>query len=106
MSDVRRLLEPIRALHDRIRDSVVTACARQATEELATVDAEEPSDTIYRVDRVSEAILVEGLAEVARNEPLCLVAEGLSEQVLVLPDGASEADCRWRIIVEIGRAHV
>jgi fructose-1,6-bisphosphatase/inositol monophosphatase family enzyme len=100
MSDVRRLLDPILALHDRIRDAVVAACERQAAEELATVDAEEPSDTIYRVDRVSEAILVEGLDEVARDEPLCLVAEGLSEKVLVLPDGAAEADCKWRIIVD------
>lgn len=100
MSDVRRLLEPIRALHDRIRDSVVAACEEQATDELATVDAEEPSDTIYRVDRVSEAILVAGLEEVARDEPLCLIAEGLSEQVLVLPEGAREADCRWRVIVD------
>lgn len=100
MSDARRLLEPILALHDRIRDSVVDACERQAAEELSTVDAEEAADTIYRVDRVSEAILVEGLAEIARTEPLCLVAEGLSERVLVLPDGAAEADCLWRVIVD------
>jgi fructose-1,6-bisphosphatase/inositol monophosphatase family enzyme len=100
MSDVRRLLDPILALHDRIRDAVVDACERQAAEELASVDAEEPSDTIYRVDRVSEAILVEGLRDVARDEPLCLVAEGLSERVLVLPEGAAEMDCAWRIIVD------
>ena len=54
MSDARRLLEPILALHDRIRDSVVDACSRQATDELSAVDAEEASDTIYRIDRVSE----------------------------------------------------
>src|SRR5690349_9509253 len=100
MPDPRRLIEPLLALHDRIRDSVVDACERQAAEELSTVDAEEPSDTIYRVDRVSETILVEGLAEIARTEPLCLVAEGLSERVLVLTEGAAEADCIWRIIVD------
>ena len=56
----RRLLEPILALHDRIRDSVVDACEQQATEQLAAVAAEESSDTIYRIDRVSEEMLVDG----------------------------------------------
>ena len=78
MSDARRLLEPILALHDRIRDSVVEACERQSTEQLAAVAAEESSDTIYRIDRVSEDVLVAGLEDVARDDPLVLVAEGLA----------------------------
>ena len=100
MPDAHPLLEPILALHDRIRDSVIAACARQATEVLASVAAEEASDTIYTIDRVSEAVLVEGLEEVAAREPLCLIAEGIEGGSLVLPAGATEADCRWRVIVD------
>jgi len=100
MADARRLLDSILALHDRIRDSVVAACATQATEELSAVAAEEASDTIYRIDRVSEEILVAGLEEVARDEPLCLVAEGLPSGTLALPLGARDEDCRWRVIVD------
>src|SRR5215813_1710288 len=100
MADAHPLLEPILALHDRIRDSVIAACTRQATEVLASVAAEEASDTIYTIDRVSEAVLVEGLEEVAEREPLCLIAEGIADGSLVLPAGATEADCRWRVIVD------
>jgi fructose-1,6-bisphosphatase/inositol monophosphatase family enzyme len=100
MSDVRRLLEPIVALHERIRDSVLQACERQSTEQLAAVAAEESSDTIYRIDRVSEDVLVAGLGEVAQREPLVLVAEGLEHGKRVLPSGAREEDCRWRFIVD------
>jgi fructose-1,6-bisphosphatase/inositol monophosphatase family enzyme len=100
LRDPTGLLAPILALHDRIRGAVVEACARQATEELASVAAEEAGDTIYRVDRVSEALLVEGLAEAAREAPLYLVAEGIPGGTAVLPRGAREADCRWRVIVD------
>jgi fructose-1,6-bisphosphatase/inositol monophosphatase family enzyme len=95
------LLAPILALHDRIRDAVVEACTRQAAEELSAVAGDDAGgDTIYGVDRVSEATLVEGLTEVARDEPLCLVAEGLHGGALVLPRGARDEDCRWRVIVD------
>jgi hypothetical protein len=64
------------------------------------VAAEESSDTIYRIDRVSEEVLVAGLEDVARRDPLVLVAEGLQDGKRVLPSGAREADCRWRLLVD------
>jgi len=87
VTDAARLLEPIRALHERIRDAVVAACTRQTSELLAAVasDAEGDGDTIYAIDRVGEDMLVQGLADVAREEPLCLMAEGLPGDGLVLP---------------------
>lgn len=100
MSEVAKFLEPMLALHDRIRASVVDACTRQAMDELAAVSAEEVSDTIYQVDRVSEENLVAGLDDFARDEPLVLMAEGLPGSSLVLPRGARETDCRWRVIVD------
>ena len=100
MSGVHALLEPIRALHDRIRSAVVDACTRQSSESLAAVDAEEASDTIYRIDRISEDILIDGLATVAESAPLCIMAEGLSGGTIALPGGIGEGICRWRILVD------
>ncbi len=97
-------LEPIRAIHHRIRSAVLDACARQAPEQLAAVadHAEGPpgGDTIYAIDRVGEDALVQAFAELARREPLCLIAEGLPGDGLVLPRGAAEDDCRWRVLVD------
>jgi hypothetical protein len=87
-----QLLEPILALHDSIRDAVVSACEQQ--------HADLEGDTIYAVDRVSETTLVNGLREIARSAPICLVAEGLPATGLVLPEGAAESDCEWRILVD------
>ena len=102
MTDAAPLLEPIRALHERIRDAVVAACTAQAADLLAAVasDGGGGGDTIYAIDRVGEDALVAGLAELAREHPLCLVAEGLPDDGLVLPRGARERDCRWRLLVD------
>jgi hypothetical protein len=100
MAEPKKLLEPILALHDRIRSTVIDACTRQATDELAAVAGEEIGDTIYRIDRVAEDVLVDGLRELARDEPLVLVAEGLAAECVVIPATMREEDCRWRIIVD------
>ena len=103
MADVRHLLPSILALHDRIRDAVVNACAAQAPEALAAVAAvagDAAGDTVYAIDRVSEATLLEGLAEIARDQPVWLLAEGLPSGGLGLPRGVAEAECRWRVLVD------
>src|SRR5881392_3864515 len=99
MTSAEHLLEPIQSLHAAIRDAVVDACARQAPEQLAAIAGDE-GDTIYAVDRVGEDALVRGLAQLAHREPLCLIAEGIPGGSLVLPHGASEGDCRWRLLVD------
>ena len=99
-TDARRLLPAILELHDRIRGSVVDAFAAQQRDELSDVADDGAGDTIYAVDRVSEETLVAGLEAVARDEPLLLVAEGLPPEGLVLPQGARERDCRWRLLVD------
>ena len=98
MTSAERLLEPIQSLHVAIRDAVVDACARQATEQLAAT-AGDAGDTIYAIDRVGEEALVRGLATLPGDEPVCLIAEGLA-QPLVFPRGAREKDCRWRVLVD------
>lgn len=100
MPDARPLLSPLLELHDRIRAGVVAACEAQSTADLSEVAADEPGDTIYRIDRVSEEMLVDGLAEIARAEPLVLIAEGLPAEGVTLPAGTPERECRWRIIVD------
>jgi hypothetical protein len=100
MSDARQLLPAILALHDRIRESVVDAFVQQGRDAMSDVADDGAGDTIYAVDRVSEDTLVEGLTEIARDEPLCLIAEGLPASGLVLPHGARESDCRWRLLVD------
>src|SRR5437763_10064982 len=102
--DAAHLPAPTRALHARRGGAVGEACTRQASEQLATVASDAPGDgdTIYAIDRVGEDALVQGLADVARQEPLCLVAEGLPGDGLVVPRGvgARERDCRWRLLVD------
>ena len=95
---VELLLDPILGLHNAVRDAVVDACARQATEQLAQ-PAGDAGDTIYAIDRVGEEALVRGLSRLPRDEPVCVIAEGLTEP-LVLPRGTPEKECRWRLIVD------
>jgi hypothetical protein len=100
MADAHELLPAILELHDRIRTSVVDAFAGQRPDTLSDVADDGAGDTIYAVDRVSEETLVAGLEEIAREGPLCLLAEGLPPEGLVLPRGASERDCEWRLLVD------
>jgi fructose-1,6-bisphosphatase/inositol monophosphatase family enzyme len=94
------LIEPLLALHERIRDSVVEACARAEAGEMAAVAGEEGGDTIYAVDRVGEETLVSGLEEIAREAPLVLIAEGLPGGAVTLPEGTPEEACAWRVLVD------
>jgi fructose-1,6-bisphosphatase/inositol monophosphatase family enzyme len=101
MSDVRSLLEPIRRLHEEIRDAVVAASERASLEDMARVAKEESGDTIYAVDEISETMLAESLERtVAARAPVILIAEGLPTGHVVLPRGASEQDAVWRIIID------
>ena len=100
--DPRQLLEPLRRIHERVRDAVVAECEKAAVEQLAEVfDDESEGDTIYAVDRVSEKLLVELFEqEVATFAPLVLVAEGIEGGELVLPREAAESDAVWRVVVD------
>ena len=102
VADVADLLGPIRRIHERVRDAVVTASEQAEVDQLANIsDDEAEGDTIYAIDRVSEELLVESFAnEIATRAPIVLVAEGIGNGQLVLPVGASESDAAWRVIVD------
>lgn len=96
------LLELLLELQAQIRDQVVAACEQAAADTLAAVaeDAQH-GDTIYAIDRVSEAVLLAFFAErIAPIWPLVLIAEGLPEGGITLPAGLAEADAVIRVIVD------
>src|SRR5688500_10002288 len=55
-------LSPIRELHREIRAAVIAACKHQSVEAMSTVAEDGEGDTLYALDKVSEAVLVGGLA--------------------------------------------
>jgi fructose-1,6-bisphosphatase/inositol monophosphatase family enzyme len=81
---------------------VVRACEQAAVESLSAVAREREGDTIYAVDRVAEHLLVEeiGRTMASHDAPVLLVAEGLQDGEVVVPDGANRAAARWVIIVD------
>ncbi|HKR10956.1 MAG TPA: hypothetical protein VJT15_02775 [Pyrinomonadaceae bacterium] len=99
--DIRQLFDPLRRLHEEIRASVVEACERASTGELATVVSEQEGDTIFALDRVSEELLIDYFErEIAPLAPVLLIAEGLSDGQIILPRGTPVTDVVWRIIVD------
>ena len=101
MENIIELLEPLRRIHDEICAAVVTTCERSAVEDMAAVAEEAAEDTIFVVDRVSEERLLDGVSrQIACHTPVVLIAEGLAGGQVVLPQGCTEDEARWRIIVD------
>jgi fructose-1,6-bisphosphatase/inositol monophosphatase family enzyme len=97
----RELLARIRAVHEAIRAEVVAACERQSTEELSEVVGDDAGDTVFAVDRISEAVLIEKFEELAHDWPCLLVAEGLGHDGRrFLPAGAGAEDAEIVILVD------
>jgi fructose-1,6-bisphosphatase/inositol monophosphatase family enzyme len=100
MKDLRALLSLLQQLQREIRDAVVTACSEQSEAELGAVADDGPGDTIYRIDKVSEKVLVDRIGAAAGAlGGVVLVAEGLEGGTLTLPLGWSQAPA-WRVIVD------
>jgi hypothetical protein len=100
MTDLSSLLALLRDLQRSIRDAVVEACARQSVTELGAVADDGPGDTIYQIDKVSEALLLERLeSEAGAIGGVVLVAEGLPGGEVVLPRGRRSPSA-WRFIVD------
>ena len=98
---IESLIQPLRRLHQIVREAVVKSCERSAVEDLAAIAREEEGDTIYEVDRVSEELLVDFFErEIATMAPVVLIAEGLPLGKVTLPSGVEEQDARFRIIVD------
>ncbi|HEY3595436.1 MAG TPA: hypothetical protein VGL13_16225 [Polyangiaceae bacterium] len=86
----QELLQRVRAVHEAIRDEVVAACEAGSTDDLSRVVGDDAGDTLFAIDRVSEAVLLDRFADVARDWPMLLVAEGLGKDGRqILPAGAT-----------------
>ena len=96
------LLEPIQALHRRIRRDVLDACERSAVAALARVAQDDEGDTIFAIDRVAEEVLIEeiGRTIATSDAPVVLVAEGLAGGEVCVPRGADRHSAKWVIIVD------
>ena len=101
MSNIKELFEPIKRLHETIRAKVVEACENSSLNQLSEIVADDEGDTIFAIDRVSEELLIEFFErEIAVKTPIVLIAEGLENGQIILPENAKEEDCIWRIIVD------
>ncbi len=99
--DGDELLRRIRRIHEAIRDEVVATCERQATEDVSRIVAEdEAGDTVFAIDRVSEEVLLDRFAALAKEWPLTLVAEGLTDGGVVALSAAAGSDDAVRVIVD------
>lgn len=99
--DHTSLLAQIRDIHAAIRDAIVAACEQTALDQLATAVAFEGGDTIFAIDRVSEEILLDRFADLAREWSCVLIAEGLGASGrAVLPAGTAADQAELCIIVD------
>jgi len=92
LRDEPALIQAIKSIHEAIRAEVIAVCARATTDEMSAVTGRQAGDVIYAVDRVTERVLVDRFAALAKNWPCVLVAEGLGvDGRRVLPEGTPES---------------
>jgi fructose-1,6-bisphosphatase/inositol monophosphatase family enzyme len=101
LRNVDDLLLRIRGIHEAIRADVVAACETRSPEDLAKAVGDDAGDTIFAIDRVSEAVLIDRFEALARDWPCLLVAEGLGHDGRrMLPRGARLQDAEIAILVD------
>jgi fructose-1,6-bisphosphatase/inositol monophosphatase family enzyme len=100
MPDVHELIDPLLRLHEIIADEVAGAAERDTRHALAQVSRQEADDTIYAIDLVAEETLGRFARWLSDTHTFVLIAEGLSGGMQVWPQGTSDADADWRIIVD------
>lgn len=89
----------LRALHLSLRDHLREQLHRSAIDDLSEVTAARGGDTIYGIDERGEEVLLAYCREWAREMPFRLVAEGLPEGSIRLPEGSGEPPL-FRLIVD------
>src|SRR5438067_2209649 len=91
----------LRELHDRIRERLVTQLRRESVEALSQVTDPRGGDTIYGIDERGEEVLFQYCEVWGRELPFVLIAEGIpGSGERVFPDGASEDQAAFRLIVD------
>lgn len=99
--DIATVVDVLRELSHAIRSQVLKACHEQSIEQLASVSEQSHEDTIFAIDRVSESVLLSELTpRASRLGGMVLIAEGLSESELTLPESLAPEQARWRVILD------
>ena len=97
--DAPHWIDALRGLHLQMLAALRTSVTPAA--ERATVTVVRGGDAIYQIDADVEAVLIAACEEWAREGPLVLVAEGISESgERVFPDGAQAEEAAFRLIVD------
>lgn len=97
LTRARRLLC---SLQDHIRDTLVAARAVSA-KEFAQVAAVTAADTIYQIDKVSEAAILTWFEQHwPKTWPVELVMEGLEGEATTFPWGTHPTDTFWKCIID------
>ena len=101
LRDEPALLQAIKAIHEAIRAEVMAATARTSSDDMAAVTGKQAGDVIYAIDRVTDRVLLDRFAALAKNWPCVLVAEGLGVTGRrVLPDGTPESAAEIVAVVD------
>ena len=100
MRDPGSLLEPLRRVHDAIRDTVLSATEQRSAARLAEISRDDEGDTIYAIDVIGEDKLMALLDELACDDSFVLIAEGVPGGKVVLPRATREQQATWRFIVD------
>lgn len=89
------------ALEDHIRETVLQAQA-STHHNLADVATVTAADTIYRIDKITEAAILTWFARHwPASEPIQLVMEGLPDDIAtVVPTDTPVAETRWKCIID------
>lgn len=89
-------------LQDSIRDALTRARASQAARSFAEIAAQTNADTIYGIDRVSEAAITRWFEENwPASEPVQLEMEGLEEgEVVCFPRATRVENTRWKCLID------
>jgi hypothetical protein len=99
-SSLERARRLLCALQDHIRDTLVAARARQA-DRFARIAAVTAADTIYHVDRLGEAAILDWFGRHwPRAWPVEIVMEGLEEGAVTFPAGTPVKRTGWKCILD------
>ena len=91
----------LRSLHLAVRDRLIADMQTSSVEQWSAVADVRGGDVMYELDAEVEQIIVDYCERWAREMPFVVVAEGFADEgVRVFPDGAAEADARFRLIVD------
>lgn len=97
--DLRRRLC---ALGDHIRAGILAGRSGKTLESLAAVAAHSAADTIYAIDKISEAAIAEWFTrEWPADEPVQVIMEGLDEtEGLCFPRGTTPDRTKWKCLLD------